>query len=303
MALGHEVILVDDGSTDATLTIAKEVLNGESRASFIHQANQGQSVARNQGLKQATGDYIWFIDADDYIDAEAARIVVDAAEDLKYDAIVFGLQLEEGGQTTPSPVLQQRTYPNGIDYFRKSNMQGTFRTYPVNKLFRRSLIIQFNIGFPEGRIYEDMQFNLVFFLHAGQVQELPINPYHYVFSNPVSSTNKNLIHQRDLAALTSVEEATDMLNAGGFPFQSSDMAFQVLVFTFLSSCLLKKYIPLSFHNAEAREMVERTMYHKLFKDAVRCCAQHPSIGLKRWGMALCIWLSPRLSRYVIKWLM
>lgn len=302
LALGHQLVLVDDGSTDSTTEIAKEVLKEEENAIILQQTNQGQSVARNRGLQQATGDYIWFIDADDYIDEEAGRVVVEAAESQEFDAIVFGLKLEEGGQSVPSPVLQRRTYPDGIDYFRKSNMQATFRTYPVNKLFRRSLILEHDIRFPEGRIYEDMQFNLAFFLHAGQVLELPANPYHYVLSNPASSTNKNLIQKRDLAALTSVEEATEMLDSGKYKLSPSDLAFQVLVYTFLSSCLLKKYIPLSFSDKEALEFVQQTMKHPLFKGAVRRCAQHPSIGLKRWAMALCLWLSPRLSRYLINWM-
>ena len=73
------------------------MLKEEENAIILQQTNQGQSVARNRGLQQATGDYIWFIDADDYIDEEAGRVVAEAAESQEFDAIVFGLKLDEGG--------------------------------------------------------------------------------------------------------------------------------------------------------------------------------------------------------------
>lgn len=302
--MGHEVIVVNDGSTDTTLEKAMKAVRDKNNVTFISQQNQGQASARNNGLTKATGDYIWFVDADDFVDVESARMVVKEAESLLYDAIVFGLNLEEEKKVVPAPVLEYKVHQNGVDYFNESIMKGTFRTFPWNKIFKRSLIQQHNIAFPVDLVpFEDMQFNMAFFLRAGLVQELPVNPYHYILTNPNSSTNKNRIQQRDLRALTAVEKTTEMIDTGNYQIESSGLPFQVLIYTFISSCLLKKYIPLSFTFPEAKDFVKRTMSNSLFKKAVYKCAMAPSIGLARWGMAFCILLSPRYSRYLIKWLM
>lgn len=302
---GHELVLIDDGSTDGTLQTVRDFIITENvqNAIVFSQANAGQSAARNKGVQMATGDYIWFIDADDYVDTSEARQVIASSERTiangqSIDAVVFGLKLDKGGKIIPNPLLQDTYYSTGTDYFCQSNINGTFRTYPVNKLFRTSLVRELNLTFPCGRIYEDMQWNLQYFLQCGQVLQLALNPYHYVLYNANSSTCPIRIQERDFQALTAVEEATAWFQQGA-QTKSVNSAFQILIFTFLSSCLLKKYIPLSFSHPETIEYVQRTMQHPLFRKAVRHCALHPSIGLRRWGMALCICFSPRLSRHII----
>ena len=303
---GHELVLIDDGSTDGTAQTVHDFIKAENvqNAIVISQANAGQSAARNKGVQVATGDYIWFIDADDYIDISEARQVIALAERAiasgrSIDAVVFGLQLNQRNRITSNPILQDAYYNTGINYFCESNINGTFRTYPVNKLFRTALVRDLNLAFPCGRIYEDMQWNLQYFLQCGQVLQLALNPYHYVLNNANSSTCPTRIQKRDFQALTAVEEATNWFKEQGLRTKTAETAFQILIFTFLSSCLLKKYIPLSFSHPETIEYVRQTMQHPLFRKAVRHCVLHPSIGLRRWGMALCICFSPRLSRHII----
>lgn len=303
---GHELILIDDGSTDETAQTVRDFIAAENvpNAIVLSQANAGQSTARNKGIQMATGDYIWFIDADDYVDTSEAQQVIAFAEraianEQQMDAVVFGLKLDKGQTSVPNPILQDTEYETGLNYFRQSNINGTFRTYPVNKLFRTVLVRKLNLTFPCGRIYEDMQWNVQYFLQCERVLQLALNPYHYVIHNTNSSTCPTHIQERDFQALTAVEEATAWFQGQGAQTRTVEEAFHVLVFTFLSSCLLRKYIPLSFSHPEAIEYVRRTMQHPLFRKAVRHCVQHPSIGLRRWGMVLCIYCSPRLSRHII----
>ncbi len=310
---GHEAVLIDDGSTDGTLVVAETFAREHPQLRVVSQPNSGQSAARNRALKMATGDYIFYLDADDYLHTIEVRQIIEDCKaaimgGLTVDAVVFGLRLDNGSSSIASPILQRRTFATGLEYFRHTNCDGTFRTYPCNKMFSRQRLLEWNIVFPEGRIYEDMQFNLQFFAQCGTVLQMPLNPYHYVLYNPTSSTNPACLQQRDLQALISADEATEWLEKfnpkhDNKRLHAEDITFQTLLFSFLSSCLLKKYIPLSFKDEQAMEFVNRTLEHPLFKKAMHCCAKHPSIGIRRWGMAVCLCLSPRLSRYVINALM
>ena len=83
-----EIICVDDGSTDESGTIADEYAKKDSRVRVIHQENQGLSAARNAGYSRSTGEYIMYLDSDDWIDLDTCETAIDIA--LKYDAeLVF----------------------------------------------------------------------------------------------------------------------------------------------------------------------------------------------------------------------
>ncbi len=160
---GHELVLIDDGSTDKTAEIVHDFIATENvpNAIVLSQTNAGQSAARNKGIQMATGNYIWFIDADDYVDTSEAQKVIAFADHAitsgkQIDAVVFGLKLDKEQTSVPYPILQNVEYETGINYFRQSNINGTFRTYPVNKLFRTALVRQLNLTFPCGRFYEDI---------------------------------------------------------------------------------------------------------------------------------------------------
>ena len=71
-----QIILVDDGSTDGSALICDKLACGDSRIEVIHKMNGGLSSARNEGMKAATGEYIYFLDADDYIESDLIEICV-----------------------------------------------------------------------------------------------------------------------------------------------------------------------------------------------------------------------------------
>ena len=94
-----EIIAVNDGSTDHSEEIIKKYVMQDSRISYYYQENQGQSVARNNALKHATGEYIYMMDSDDVLDdPDALSICYDYAEKCKADFIFFdGETLQEEG--------------------------------------------------------------------------------------------------------------------------------------------------------------------------------------------------------------
>src|SRR5690554_2682260 len=87
-----EIIIIDDGSTDNSLEICENYRKKDERIQLISQENQGVSVARNKGIQKASGEWIYFLDADDYLELDAFEILVKKSHYLDVDLIHFGIR-------------------------------------------------------------------------------------------------------------------------------------------------------------------------------------------------------------------
>ena len=99
-----ELILIDDGSTDDSLSICQAYAAKDNRIRVIHQENAGQGAARNNGIGAATGDYIVFCDADDYYEIQALETFADAGRENNPDLIIGGYRdfcYADDGKTSP----------------------------------------------------------------------------------------------------------------------------------------------------------------------------------------------------------
>ena len=140
-----EIILVNDGSTDKSLSICERYKKKDKRIKIINQENQGLSAARNVGLKYANGEFIWFIDGDDYIeDGSVERIM--SLLNVENDIIVFNYNKVKNGK-----IIKMKGYYN----FDKIDTKYVLAFPSVwNKIFRKS-ILEVDL-FPEGHVYEDL---------------------------------------------------------------------------------------------------------------------------------------------------
>ena len=148
-----EVILIDDGSTDSSGKIAEEMTATKGNCRLIHQENKGLSAARNAGIEVATGDYLTFVDSDDFVAEgtyDALLAVLAAHPD--YDILEYPAMLYYGSATKQRLLTFTDTTIGSIrDYW----LGGAYlHTYACNKLFRRELFAQ--TRFPEGRVFEDV---------------------------------------------------------------------------------------------------------------------------------------------------
>ena len=173
-----EIIAVNDGSTDHSEEIIKKYVMQDSRISYFFQENQGQSVARNNALKYATGEYIYMMDSDDVLDnPDALSICYDYAEKCKADFIFFdGETLQEEG-----------AMPISWDYHRTQDLE-EMKPYSgeflLNKMLDNSkhncvvwlLLINhhylkhINLSFYPGIIHEDELYTLQTMLLAKRVE-------------------------------------------------------------------------------------------------------------------------------------
>ena len=138
---GLEVILVDDGSPDACPQLCDAWQLREARVCVIHQSNRGLSAARNAGLDIAQGDYVTFVDADDYLSPHTYQPLLDEMGDA--DLLEYAIP----GRLKPD----DRTYTDMSAYWLES--QAYLHTYACNKIYRRELFA--SVRFPEGKVFED----------------------------------------------------------------------------------------------------------------------------------------------------
>lgn len=153
-----EIILVDDGSTDDSGDICEKYAKQDSRFVVIHKTNEGPSSARNIGLKKMTGEYVVFVDSDDYIDRQFIELLLSIA--LKYN-----MQLVIGSYKKFTNIYQlplstkRKILENNLEKYtsREAMLNTLYRknltTYSPGKLYSSTLFQK--IQFPEGRLYDE----------------------------------------------------------------------------------------------------------------------------------------------------
>ena len=157
-----QVILIDDGSTDGSTAIACAFVQADRRFEILRQANQGQGAARNLGLSQATGEYVLFVDADDYIDRHCVEhLIASIGSD---DIIQFGYR---------------RIHRDGTRGYDHIPPHLYCYTAPWTRLYRRDFLERRRLRFPEGMIYEDVVFSAALWLRKPKQHIVPYVGYYY----------------------------------------------------------------------------------------------------------------------------
>ncbi len=171
-----EIILVDDGSKDGSYGICEEYRAKDDRVIVIHKVNGGLSDARNAGLDIATGEYIAFIDSDDYYADDAIENLVSGTIDGKADIVCMGTTVVGADYSFISnskmieEIVSSREYFCGI-----CNCEEDTAVY--TKLFKRSVIGK--LRFRKGRLNEDFLFLLSLLFDDLQIKTLAYNGYYY----------------------------------------------------------------------------------------------------------------------------
>ncbi len=133
-----EVVVVDDGSKDKTADLCLLWEKRDSRFSVIRQANQGVSAARNKGLRESSGEWVLFVDADDQLEAEAIEKTIKASSGA--DVVIYGIAIVDGGGATMEKVLPPRCESMSSLALSQEIAKGNFQEFSPCYLFKRSLL-------------------------------------------------------------------------------------------------------------------------------------------------------------------
>lgn len=297
--LGHEIIIVNDGSSDSSPLIAETFVKKFPEVKLINQENGGLSRARNSGLNVATGEHIWFLDSDDYISEKETLSVFEKLKNDEPDLIVFGRVEEHSKFHTFTPHnIQSTSYTSGIDYFINSVNTGELRTQVWDKIIRRSVVEKHDIRFAEGLLYEDMLFCLEVCLNSNTVATVRAFPYHYNLCNVRSIGN--LYRKKDLDTLKSVDKAFALLDTGRYTITTKTPEFLLMIYKFVTNCIMHKYAFRSLYNKEAAYIFKQALDNKNFITSVRYCATGESGGKQIEYSAKLLLYCPFIYKILLK---
>ena len=182
-----EIICVNDGSTDNSMILMREIAKSDSRIKLIEQVHQKQGAARNNGMRVSKGEYIGFVDADDWVDLNFFEKLYNAA--VKYGAdIAFGTNVRIGnGKTKKRLNITGEYYCTALqDKFDICSLAKN--PCPTNKIYKSEMLKSNIINWPEGCYCEDKLFVTKAVYYANGVVSVAGVNYYY-FRNPNSTVN------------------------------------------------------------------------------------------------------------------
>lgn len=238
----YEVLLVNDGSTDNSQKIIDEYANKyPTKFRTFVKKNGGQSSARNMALPFAYGEYITFLDSDDYYDSKYLEKLYTAAKKNNSDMVISGQKkVDESGKVYMNITYDVDKYPNCI--LRRLNFSG--------KIYRTEYVRKHNMKFAEGKTYEDNPFNLIMIFLAKNLVILPYSGYYQV-GHAGSTTTKKI--QEEKLPYKEIEEAISyILSRRNEINDYSIFEFTVLsFFTYFIFQANKKHMYLNFEDRKS----------------------------------------------------
>lgn len=220
-----EVIMVDDGSTDRSRYIIESYALDYVNFHAFHKKNEGQGIARNYGLELAKGDYIHFLDSDDYMPLKA------------YETL-YALALKNDSDFAIANVLRFARYNAWHDNLFKNSLEGVdevidsttldempslvWDTITCNKLYKRQFLLENDIRFPDKKIsFEDIPFSLKSYILAKSISITPEVCYYWRFRNDHTSTT-----QQDMA-VSSFKDRLEILRSINEMMKDHDVSEEI----------------------------------------------------------------------------
>lgn len=215
-----ELIVVDDGSTDASLQVARLTTAGDPRVRILSQGNLGLAAARNTGARAATGRYLYFFDSDDLLQREALEICMGHMERFDLDLIAFsGTAFSEAEVLASHFPGSQRpdilTPLSGQELLLRLALVDSYSSSVCLYLLSRSLWVEGRLQFDEGVLHEDEAFTLIAFSQARRSMALSVCLFHRrVRADSIMTSARSMRNvQGQVQAVVAIEAFSD--SAGG----------------------------------------------------------------------------------------
>lgn len=247
-----EIICVDDGSTDASVSILEDYIEKDPRVQILRQNHQGAGAARNLGMESAQGEYLLFLDADDFFADTLAEEIARKGKRTNADVILFGAKRYDNltGKTEHVPRYLWRKILPAQEVFSRKTMEGELFTLttpaPWNKSFRREYIIEQNLRFQNLPNSNDVYFTLTALGAAERVAAVREDLVYYRVNHSGSLQNRK--DQNPLCFLEAYESVYKELTGRGI-YKELEIGFCNMV---ASGCV---YNLRTLHSEQVRQRV------------------------------------------------
>lgn len=277
-----EIICVDDGSTDDSVSIVEKFKQADARVHLICQKNQGVSIARNNGMEKSSGEFIAFLDADDTLAPDCIQKAYETIAKEKSDIVIFGTSTicgQDTAQRWDFAILEKLACGklNAADFSVTIGLMHNI----WDKLYRKDFLTRNDIKFPGGyKIGEDGVFNILCYLNNARYSYLPECLYNY------RVCQASTVHSSELNILYNIEAFNYIERLDLYKRQSIDVK-RIILAKYISGCVwLKQQLNVvikkdtcrqmeRFINIQKRKigkkivesMYEYRLYKKTFKEA------------------------------------
>ena len=194
----YEIVIVNDGSQDKSPEIAQDYASRYSNVTYLTQENQGQSTARNYGIKTCKGEYVWCVDADDKVISEQLPKIIEALNEYRnLDILAIQLQnVTEEGQyldlECSQPTLEHNKVLSGVEAI----LSGYNPSSICALITKKQLFIDNNIFFVKGITHQDVELTYRLMPCATKVVFSHITPYLYIYHS--NSTSNSIVPEKKI---------------------------------------------------------------------------------------------------------
>lgn len=283
-----EIILVDDGSPDNCPSICDKYALMDTRIKVIHQENQGLSAARNTGIKYATGEYIFFLDSDDYLNINYCEKIINVAKNVECDIVISKIvTIDDEGKLIQSGLglnISEQKLLNNCDAMRGIILGRELQGYAWGKLYKRSFVEE--IKYPVGKVFEDRYTVYKYFEKANRVCLCPEAIIYYRLRKSSITHNLNLSKWYDLLEadknllLFCEKKYPEILNQ-------------------MKAIYFGRYIHIWIYFFDSQNQPQITKFVGLMKDIYRKYRKVPDIKLVHKISYLMIFYIPNIYRWLI----
>lgn len=209
-----EIICVNDGSMDNSLAILKEFASKDSRIRIIDNQHQGVAKTRNTGIEQSTGEYIGFVDSDDYIDIDFFEKLYNSATKSNSDiAIASILKHKKFFNIYNAKYTKEETAITIQDKIKLCEDKKHFFFYAWNKIYHSGFIKENNIKFSEGQIYEDVMFAIKALYYSNKIISVYGTKYHYIEHENSLTKYKDKTGEKEQDLIKAYSELQEFCNS------------------------------------------------------------------------------------------
>lgn len=295
-----QIILINDGSVDSSLRICQYFKEKHKEIVLIDKENGGVSSARNEGMKVATGDYIQFVDADDYLDSNTCEILIEKANEEKCDLICCGYKIIKRKKIVIKKCVNKTI--NRLDDISEE-FSYLYRNYffntPCAKLYKREKIVnKFDENISLG---EDLLFNLQYIRDIQKISFIELPLYNYMIESEDSLTS---IYREDRLEIAirlkkAIEEFSQEVFVSKYDSSAIDTIFiydviQAMLRLVIKSGMSRNWVKSSLFQIITREDVQGISKNLKLKEL-----KYKIINLLiKYKMVNCIYLLLSIKKYI-----